>query len=326
MLPVVLALALGFNFLNGLHDSSSLVATVISSRSLQPRTALVLAALAEFAGPFLFGLAVATTVGSGLLRPDLLTLTVLAAALASAVLWNLLTWYVGMPSSSSHALLGGLMGSAVLAGGAQAIQVQGLIRILIALFLSPPLGLLAGFLVMRLTLWVVRGATPKVSDTFRRLQVPTLIGLGLSHGTNDAQKTMGVIGLALLLADRQGGFEIPLWVVAVSAAAIAFGTSLGGWRLIRTLGGRIYRIRPIHAFASQTSGAGVILVAALLGGPVSTTQVISSAILGVGAADRWGKVRWSILRQMAIAWLLTIPATAILSAGGYALIVRLGLG
>lgn len=326
MLPVVLALALGFNFLNGLHDSSSLVATVISSRSLQPRTALVLAALAEFAGPFLFGLAVATTVGSGLLRPDLLTLTVLAAALASAVLWNLLTWYVGMPSSSSHALLGGLMGSAVLAGGAQAIQVQGLIRILIALFLSPPLGLLAGFLVMRLILWVVRGATPKVSDTFRRLQVPTLIGLGLSHGTNDAQKTMGVIGLALLLADRQGGFEIPLWVVAVSAAAIAFGTSLGGWRLIRTLGGRIYRIRPIHAFASQTSGAGVILVAALLGGPVSTTQVISSAILGVGAADRWGKVRWSILRQMAIAWLLTIPATAILSAGGYALIVRLGLG
>lgn len=326
MLPVVLALALGFNFLNGLHDSSSLVATVISSRSLQPRTALVLAALAEFAGPFLFGLAVATTVGSGLLRPELLTLTVLAAALASAVLWNLLTWYVGMPSSSSHALLGGLMGSAVLAGGAQAIQVQGLIRILIALFVSPPLGLIAGFLVMRLTLWVVRGATPKVSDTFRRLQVPTLIGLGLSHGTNDAQKTMGVIGLALLLADRQGGFEIPLWVVAVSAAAIAFGTSLGGWRLIRTLGGRIYRIRPIHAFASQTSGAGVILVAALLGGPVSTTQVISSAILGVGAADRWGKVRWSILRQMAIAWLLTIPATAILSAGGYALIVRLGLG
>ncbi len=324
MLSVVLALALGFNFLNGFHDSSSLVATVISSRSLQPRVALVLAALAEFAGPFLFGLAVATTVGSDLLRRDSLSLAVLAAALASAVLWNLLTWYLGMPSSSSHALLGGLMGSAVLAAGVPVIQLPGLFKILIALFVSPPLGLLAGFLVMRLTLWVVRGATPKVSGTFRRLQVPTLIGLGLSHGTNDAQKTMGVIALALLLAGRQRVFEIPLWVVFVSSAAIALGTSLGGWRLIRTLGGRIYRIRPIHAFASQASGAGVILVAALLGGPVSTTQVISSAILGVGAADRWGKVRWSILRQMVMAWLLTIPATAVLSAAGYALLVRLG--
>ncbi|MGH2626927.1 MAG: inorganic phosphate transporter, partial [Anaerolineales bacterium] len=257
--------------------------------------------------------------------PDALSLTVIAAALASALLWNLLTWYLGMPSSSSHALLGGLMGSAFLAAGPQGIQLPGLSRILIALFVSPPLGLLAGFVIMRLTLWAVRGATPKVSDTFRRLQVPTLIGLALSHGTNDAQKTMGVIALALLLGGGQREFEIPLWVVAVSAAAISLGTSLGGWRLIRTLGGRIYRIRPIHAFASQASGAAVILVAALLGGPVSTTQVISSAIMGVGAADRWGKVRWAVLRQMAIAWLLTIPATAALSAGGYALMMRLGL-
>lgn len=326
MLPVVLALALAFNFLNGFHDSSSLVATVISSRSLRPRVALVLAAVAEFAGPFLFGLAVATTVGSNLLRPEAITLAALAAALGSAVLWNVLTWYLGMPSSSSHALLGGLMGSAVLAAGPQVIQTEGLSRILIALLISPPLGLAAGFVIMRLTLWAVRGATPKVSDTFRRLQVPTLVGLALSHGTNDAQKTIGVMALALLLAGDRAGFEIPLWVVAASAAAIAFGTSLGGWRLIRTLGGRVYRIRPIHAFASQISGAGVILVAALLGGPVSTTQVISSAIMGVGAADRWGKVRWAVLRQMAIAWLLTIPATAALSAVGYALMVRLGLG
>jgi PiT family inorganic phosphate transporter len=257
--------------------------------------------------------------------PQLLTLAAVAAGLAAAVIWNLITWYFGMPSSSSHALLGGLIGSAFLASGAAAIQMAGLVRILIALIASPMIGLLAGFLFMRLTLWLVRGATPKVSTVFRRLQLPTLLGLALSHGTNDAQKSMGVIGLALLLTSPQTSFSIPLWVVAASAASIALGTSLGGWRLIRTLGGRIYQIRPIHGFASQASGAGVILGAALLGGPVSTTQVISSAIVGVGAAERWGKVRWKILRQMAIAWILTIPATALLSAGAYAVLTRLGV-
>jgi PiT family inorganic phosphate transporter len=287
--------------------------------------ALGIAGLAEFAGPFLFGLAVATTIGSDLLVPQLLTLAAVAAGLAAAVIWNLITWYFGMPSSSSHALLGGLIGSAFLASGAAAIQMAGLVRILIALIASPMIGLLAGFLFMRLTLWLVRGATPKVSTVFRRLQLPTLLGLALSHGTNDAQKSMGVIGLALLLTSPQTSFSIPLWVVAASAASIALGTSLGGWRLIRTLGGRIYQIRPIHGFASQASGAGVILGAALLGGPVSTTQVISSAIVGVGAAERWGKVRWKILRQMAIAWILTIPATALLSAGAYAVLTRLGV-
>ncbi|MEX0788585.1 MAG: inorganic phosphate transporter [Anaerolineales bacterium] len=325
MFPVVLALALGFNFLNGFLDSSSLVATVISSRSLHPRAALALAALAELAGPFLFGVAVATTVGTGFLRTDSLTLAVLASGLAAAVLWSLVTLLFALPSSSSHALFGGLIGSAVLASGVQAVLLSGLGVILIALIAAPILGFGVGFIVMRLTLWAVRNATPRVSGVFRRLQIFTLIGLALSHGANDAQKSMGVIALALVLASRQARFEIPLWVVAASAGTIAIGTSIGGWRLIRTLGGRIYRIRPIHGFASQAAGAAVVLGAALMGGPVSTTQVLSSSITGVGAADRRGKVRWTVLRQMATAWILTMPATALLSAGIYALLGQVGV-
>lgn len=325
MFPVVLALALGFNFLNGFLDSSSLVATVISSRSLHPRAALALAGLAEFVGPFVFGVAVATTVGTGFLKTEALTLAVLASGLAAAVVWSLLTLLFALPSSSSHALFGGLIGSAVLASGVQAVLLSGVGVILIALIAAPIVGLGAGFLVMRLTLWAVRNATPRVSGVFRRLQLFTLIGLALSHGTNDGQKSMGVIALALVLASEGARFEIPLWVVAVSAGTIAIGTSIGGWRLIRTLGGRIYRIRPIHGFASQAAGAAVVLGAALLGGPVSTTQVLSSSITGVGAAERWGKVRWRVLRQMATAWILTMPATALLSAGIYALLGQLGV-
>ncbi len=309
-LITLLVLALVFDFLNGFHDSSNIVATVISSRALRPRVALVLAAIAEFSGPFLFGVAVAKTIGEDLLHGEVLGIQVIIAALVAAVLWNLLTWYLGIPSSSSHALVGGLLGAGILEHGLGVVQIPGLVKILLALLLSPPLGLLAGFLVMRLTLWLVRGASPKVNTVFRRLQVITLISLGLSHGTNDAQKTMGVITLGLVSLGYLETFKVPLWVIAISATAIALGTSLGGWRLIRTLGGRIFRIRPIHGLTSQVAGAAVILGAALVGGPVSTTQVLSSTIMGTGAAERLSKVRWMILRDMAVAWVLTIPATA----------------
>ncbi len=309
-LITLLILALAFDFLNGFHDSSNIVATVISSRALRPRVALILAAIAEFSGPFLFGVAVAKTIGEDLLHGEVLGIQVIIAALIAAVLWNLLTWYLGIPSSSSHALVGGMLGAGILEHGLGVVQIPGLVKILLALLLSPPLGLLAGFLVMRLTLWLVRGASPKVNSVFRRLQVITLISLGLSHGTNDAQKTMGIITLGLVSLGYLETFQVPLWVITISAGAIALGTSLGGWRLIRTLGGRIFRIRPIHGLTSQVAGAAVILGAALVGGPVSTTQVLSSTIMGAGAAERLSKVRWMILRDMAVAWALTIPATA----------------
>ena len=314
MFLAILILAVIFDFLNGFHDSSNIVATVISSRALHPRIALIIAAIAEFLGPFLFGVAVARTIGNELLTDKALSELVVLAALMAAVLWNLLTWYLGMPSSSSHALLGGLLGAALLyTQTVSVIRVDGLIKIVLALLLSPVAGLLMGFIVMRITLWLVRNATPRVSTVFRRLQIATLVGLALSHGTNDAQKTMGVLTLTLFLTGRIASFYVPVWVIALSATAIALGTAFGGWRLIRTLGGKIYRIRPIHGFTSQIAGAAVILTSAVFGGPVSTTQVLSSSIVGAGAAERFNKVRWTILRDMALAWVLTIPATALAS-------------
>ncbi|MEE9513370.1 MAG: inorganic phosphate transporter [Anaerolineales bacterium] len=315
MLIALIVLAVIFDFLNGVHDSSNIVATVIFSRALNPRMALILAAISHFIAPFLFGVAVATTIGDELLNMSAVNMNAIMAGVIAAIIWNLLTWYFGIPSSSSHALLGGLLGAALLhSRSLDIVKVSGLTKIAIALFLSPIAGLIIGFIVMKFTLLLVRSATPKVSNLFRRFQVVTLIGLSLSHGTNDAQKTMGLIAMGLLLSGQTSSFEIPMWVVTVSAAAIGLGTSFGGWRLIRTLGGKIFRIRPIHGFTSQIGGAIVILSAALLGGPVSTTQVMSSSILGVGAAERVNKVRWSVLSDMALTWLITIPANAAIAA------------
>jgi len=321
MLIVFIGLAVVFDFINGFHDSSNIVATVIFSRALPPRVALTLAAISHFIAPFLFGVAVATTIGDELLDVSALTMNVIMAAIVSAIIWNMITWYFGIPSSSSHALLGGLLGAALIHSRSLAVvYASGLIKIAIALFLSPIAGLIVGYLVMKITLFLVRGATPKVSHLFRRFQIVTLIGLSLSHGTNDAQKTMGLIAMGLLLSGQISTFYVPMWVVTVSAAAIGLGTLFGGWRLIRTLGGKIFRIRPIHGFTSQIAGAIVILSAALLGGPVSTTQVMSSSILGVGAAERINKVRWSILGDMAVTWLFTIPVNAVFAALVYLLL------
>ena len=315
MFIVFIALAVVFDFINGFHDSSNIVATVIFSRALPPRVALILAAISHFIAPFLFGVAVATTIGEALLDVSALTMNVIMAAIVSAIIWNLITWYFGIPSSSSHALLGGLLGAALMHSRSLAIvSASGLFKIAVALFLSPIAGLIVGYIVMKITLFLVRGATPKVSHLFRRFQIVTLIGLSLSHGTNDAQKTMGLIAMGLLLSGQISTFYVPMWVVTVSAAAIGLGTLFGGWRLIRTLGGKIFRIRPIHGFTSQIAGSIVILSAALLGGPVSTTQVMSSSILGVGAAERINKVRWNVLGDMAVTWLFTMPVNAALAA------------
>ncbi len=316
----LLITALFFDFLNGFHDSSNIVATPIASRALPPRLILWLTALAEFAGPFLFGVAVAETIGTGLTDPANVTMPVIIAAMLSAVIWNLMTWWMGIPSSSSHALVGGIVGAVAISEGFDAIQTGGLLKITTALFASPIFGIIMGYLLMNLTLFLARGATPRINRFFKRAQLFTSLGLALSHGANDAQKTMGIITLGLLINGTINEFVVPTWVIAASAGMIALGTAFGGWRLIKTLGARIYKIRPVHGFVSQISGASIILGAALFGGPVSTTQVMSSSIMGAGAAERLTKVRWKVGYEMLVAWVMTIPISAMLAALIYSLI------
>lgn len=328
-LILFIGLALTFDFLNGFHDSSNIVSTMISSRALQPRTALTITAVAEFLGPFLFGVAVATTIGDKVLAKEAQSLAVISSALISAVVWNIITWYFGIPSSSSHALIGGMIGAAIFQGvltqldgqslfDAVAIilsniKLEGLLTVVIGLLISPPLGFIAGYLLLKIIRFLARGSGPGINRFFKKGQVITAIGLALSHGTNDAQKTMGIITLALVAKGVIPSFDVPFWVIAISAGAISFGTAIGGWRLIRTLGAGFYKIRPVHGFDTQVASASVILGAALLGGPVSTTQVVSSAIMGAGSAERFSKVRWGVGKNIVTTWIITIPSTALLA-------------
>jgi PiT family inorganic phosphate transporter len=277
-------------------------------------------AIANFFGPFIFGVAVATTIGHDIVASENINIEVIIAALISAIAWNVLTWVIGIPSSSSHAIIGGIIGAVVVGAGFKAIIMSGVIKVLITLFASPLIGFAAGWIIANLVYLLSWKATPKVNTVFKRLQIVTSLGLALSHGTNDAQKTMGIITLGLLITGKITSFEVPFWVVLVCATAIALGTALGGWQLIRTLGSKFYKIRPIHAFSSQAASAAVILAASLVGGPVSTTQVVSTSIMGVGAADRVSKVRWGVAGEILSAWLITIPATALLAGAIYWLI------
>jgi len=322
-LIIVIALALIFDFLNGMRDASNIVATMISSRAFGPRTALGIAAIAEFFGPFLFGVVVAKTIGDGIVQSNVLTLNVIASALIGAILWNLITWYFGIPGSSSHALIGGMVGAVIAGAGIAAIKFDGLNIVLLALFVFPLIGFLSGFVTTRLIYFLVRDASPRVNELFKRGQWLTALVMAFGQGTNDAQKTMGIIVLSLVIDGVLPAFQVPTWVIVLSAAAIAIGTSLGGWRLIRTLGGKFYKIRPLHSFSTQLSSAGVILSASLFGVPVSASQVVSSAIIGVGSAERVSKVRWSVAGDIMMAWLITIPASGLLSAGMYWLLVHL---
>ena len=325
MSPIIIAvivLALAFDFLNGIHDSSNVVATMISSRALSPRAALTMTAVAEFSGPFIFGVAVANTIGNEVVIAEAISIQVLLATLTSAIFWNLLTWYLGFPSSSSHAMIGGFIGAVVMGAGWQAIKLPGLEKILIALFTSPILGFVFGFIILRGLFLLAWNATPRINNLFKRSQIFTALALALSHGANDAQKTMGIITLALVTGGYLKVFAVPFWVIAMCAGMIALGTAVGGWKLIRTLGGKFYRIRPVDGLAAQLTSAVVILGASLVGGPVSTTQVVSSAIMGVGAAERMNKVRWGVAQEIATAWLLTIPATALVAAGTYWIIIQ----
>ena len=316
-LIIAIALALVFNFLNGIRDAANIVATMISSRAFAPRTALTIAALAEFTGPFLFGVSVAKTIGDGIVESETLTLTVIIASLLGAIVWNIINGYFGIPGSSSHTLIGGILGAVVAAAGWDAIKLNGLGIVLFALFAFPIIGFVVGFVFTRFVYFLVQHASPKINDFFKRSQLVTAIILGLSHGTNDAQKSMGIIVLSLVISGALPEFQVPLWVVIAGAASIALGTSLGGWRLIRTLGGKFYKIRPIHSFATQMTSGIVILCASFTGAPVSTSHVVSSAIIGVGASERFSKVRWSVAGDILTAWLITIPISALLAAGFY---------
>jgi PiT family inorganic phosphate transporter len=323
--PIIIAiviLALLYAFLNGRNDSSSIVATMIASRALSPRTALIMTAAAEFLGPFIFGIAVAKTIGRGLVQPAVISSSVILAAMLSAVAWNLLTGYLGLPSSSSHALIGGLIGAVCVGAGWKAIEIPGLEKILIPLFIAPLIGFVIGFIILRIIIRLSWEASPSINETFKRYQIFTVIALGLSHGSNDGPKAMGVITLALITEKYLNNFIVPTWVILVCALAMAAGTAIGGNSLIRTVGGKFYKIAPMDAFSTQLASAIVVMTASLTGGPVSASQVISSAIMGVGAAERPNKVRWKIAGDIGMAWLLTIPATALAAALIYKLLTR----
>ncbi len=321
-IALVIGLALVASFLTGIHDSSN-VATMISSRAFNARTSLSIAALGEFLGPLIFGVEVANTIGRDVVKASTINIDVLLAGLVSAILWILLTWILGIPSSYSHALVGGFAGSVIIGAGWQALQLHGIITILVFLFIAPVIGFVIGLLVLRLILMLCWNASPRINNVFKYSQILSAFTLGVGQGANDSSKSMGIIALALVIEGYLKEFSIPLWVILICAAALALGTWTGGMRLIRTVGGKFYKIRPVDGFASQAASALVIMSASLLGGPVSTTQVVSSSVMGVGAAERPNKVRWSIGREIATAWLLTIPSTALMAAGFYWLFARI---
>ncbi|HEY3354281.1 MAG TPA: inorganic phosphate transporter [Polyangia bacterium] len=321
MLLVLILAAIVFDFLNGFHDSSNIVATMISSRAVSARVALAIVTFGEVAGPFIFGVAVATTVGHDVVAGGV-SIVVVVAALIGAIVWNILTWWLGIPSSSSHALFGGIIGAVAVEHGFGYLNIMGLKKVMFALFFSPIIGLVAGFVCQRLLLHLLVGvrAGPGANRFFRGGQVFTALGLALSHGSNDAQKTMGMITMGLVATGFQTQFHVPWWVMGISALAIGAGTATGGWRLIKTLGFGFYKIWPIHGFTAQAASASVILGAALVGGPVSTTQVVSSVIVGAGASESVRKVRWQLARNILTAWFLTIPAAGLVAGAAYFLV------
>ena len=321
LLLVVLGLAVLFDYINGFHDTANAIATSVSTRALKPEHAILMSATANFVGA-LTGTAVAKTISSGLATtPDgPVGQTIVAAALVGAIVWNLVTWRFGIPSSSSHALIGGLLGAVVASVGAGAIKVDGVLtKVILPLVGSPIAGVLGGFLLMVLLLNVFRRANPqRINERFRRLQLISAAFMAFSHGSNDAQKTMGIMTLALIAAGvLPADSAIPLWVIVLAATAISFGTAAGGWRIIKTMGQRVVKLDPVHGFAAETTAATIILTASHFGMPVSTTHVISSAIIGVGSSDRLSAVRWGVAGNIVIAWILTIPASAAVAALAY---------
>jgi inorganic phosphate transporter, PiT family len=310
LLLIVILLAVIFDFINGFHDSANAIATVISTRVMTPRIAILMAALMNLIGAFA-GTAVAKTVGSGLVEAEAVTQITIIAALVAAIIWDLITWYFGIPSSSSHALLAGLVGAGVAKGGTHVLIWGGLNKILLALLLSPLLGFMIGWLVMVGLFWAFQYSTPsRVTGISQKLQILSASYMAFSHGSNDSQKSMGIITAALVSFYSLKDFHVPVWVIVLCAVAMGVGTAFGGWRIIRTLGLKLTALRPINGFAAEMSAASVIEIASHIGVPISTTHTISASIMGVGATRRLSAVKWGVGINIIFAWILTLPACA----------------
>jgi inorganic phosphate transporter, PiT family len=305
----LILVALLFDYINGFHDAANSIATVVSTRVLSPGKAVIWAAFFNFVAAFTFGTAVAKTVGAGMIDVNVISFAVIFAGLFGAIIWDLITWYFGLPTSSSHALIGGYAGAAVAKAGWGAVVLSGWTKTILFIFLSPLIGLLLGFLLMTLIYWVFRWVPPsRVDRWFRRAQLVSAAFFSLNHGANDAQKTMGIIAGVLFAAGYIQVFEIPFWVVLAAHTAIGLGTLAGGWRIIHTMGSKITKLQPVGGFAAETGAAVSILLATQIGVPVSTTHAITGSIVGVGATRRLSAVRWGVAGQIVWAWLLTIPA------------------
>jgi PiT family inorganic phosphate transporter len=313
---LLIAVALLFDFLNGLHDAANSIATIVSTRVLSPRYAVAWAAFFNFVAFLVFGLHVAATVGSGIVDPAIVTDRVIFGALMGAIVWNIVTWLAGIPSSSSHALIGGLVGAGVAAGGWRAVQWGGLDKTIAAIVVSPATGFMLALLLVLLVAWCFRRVTPfKADNIFRHVQFFSASAYSLGHGGNDAQKTMGIIAALLFAHGLSGGsFHVPLWVVLSCQAAMALGTLFGGWRIVRTMGSRITHLTPVQGVCAETAGAVTLFMATYMGIPVSTTHTITGAIIGVGAARRVSAVRWNVAQDIVVAWVLTMPAAALIAA------------
>ena len=322
----IIFVALAFDFINGFHDAANSIATIVSTRVLSPRLAVAWAAFFNFVAFLVFGVHVAKTIGKGVVDPSAITPMLILAGVGGAIVWNLITWWLGLPSSSSHALIGGLVGAAVVSAGPQAVLVSGLIKIAQFIVLSPLIGMALGFVFMWAVMWIFHRSTPRAVDKlFRRLQFVSAAAFSLGHGGNDAQKTMGII-TALLYSTGHltGEFQVPLWVVLSAHGAIGLGTLMGGWRIVETMGMRITKLQPVGGFCAETAGAATLFGATLTGIPVSTTHTITGAIMGVGATRRLSAVRWGVAGRIVWAWILTIPMAAMFAALLYFLLRAMG--
>ena len=325
LIIALIAVALLFDFLNGLHDAANSIATVVSTRVLSPGIAVVFAAFFNFIAFLFFGVHVAATIGTGLISPEVVTWQVIFGALMGAISWNIITWWGGIPSSSSHALIGGLVGAGLAAGGTSAVVVPGIVKTAGAIIWSPLLGLTLALILWLAVAWIMRRSTPfAVDQRFRVLQLGSAALYSIGHGGNDAQKTMGIIA-GLLFAEGMLGdeFYVPFWVVITCYSVLALGTLVGGWRIVKTMGSKITRLRPVQGFCAETAGACTLYLATSLGVPVSTTHTITGAIIGVGAARRVSAVRWGIAASILIAWVITLPAAALIGAFFYELVAWL---
>lgn len=316
---LIIALAFIFDFINGFHDSANAIATVVSTRVLSPQTAVMMAAFFNFAAFLVFGVAVAATIAKGIIEPDVINKSVIFAALVGAIVWDLFTWRVALPTSSSHALIGGMIGAGVMKGGLTILNLAGIGKIVVFMFVSPILGLSIAYLFMMIvTRLFYKVNAKRMNFVFRKLQLVSAAFYSLSHGTNDAQKTMGVVAVLLYSAGYLGDkLYVPLWVVLMAHTAIALGTLFGGWRIVRTMGKKMANLRPVHGFSAETASGLVLFGSAHFGIPVSTTHAISGSILGVGMAQRATGVRWILARKILGAWILTIPASGAVAAVTY---------